>query len=228
MRRPVLPLLLAFGLFFACRAHTPVGRYWVDRAEKLKPLQGEDVVAIASMGAWLYVSTGRRVFLVRPDGSETTDVTARVKRNDEDQITNILVDSNRNELWIVFNSNTLLSSCYGENLEPGDCPRTFLDERIALMEKLRKNGPGSSVDALAFDGEQAIVSYFKGDIYLYSLRDHRQQLAYKPSSPGHWGISAALTNRTGIVVTRGDGLIVVDRKTAAAMRFPDRGANHIQ
>jgi hypothetical protein len=175
---------------------------------------------------WLYAATGARLFRVNLDGV-STDVTPKVKKSAADEITDILVDSDRKELWIVLNSNTLFASCYSDELEHRDCPRAFLDQRTALMEALQKNGPQSSVSALAFDAEQAIVGYFKDGIYQYSMRDRRQRLVYKPSSPGNWAVSAVLTSSTAFVATRGDGLIAVDRKTAAAVRFPDKDDNSI-
>jgi len=226
MKNGFFALLTVLGLCLACQSQGLGGRYWIDHAKQSELFHGQDVVAVASVDRWLYVSTGASLFQVNRDGI-SADVTARVKKSAADQITDVLVDSARKELWIVLNSNTLFASCYSDDLEPRDCPRAFLDQRTVLMEALQKDGPQSSVSALAFDGDQAIEGYFKGGIYLYSMLDRRLRLVYKPSSPGNWAVSAVLTNDTAFVATRGDGLIAVDRKTAAAVRFPDKDDNYI-
>jgi len=224
----VFALLTGLGLSIACWSQAPHGDYWVDRANQLELFRGREVTAIAFVDQRLYVSTGRKIFLVHADENSSIDLTERVKKRVADQITDILVDPVRNELWIVLNSNMLFASCYTVDLVPKDCPRAFLGQRTALIESLQESGPRSSVNALAVDAEQVIVAYFKDGIYLCSLQENWKKLVYKPSSPNNWGVSAVLTNNAGFVATRGDGLIVVDRKNATAVRFSDKDNNYIR
>jgi mRNA-degrading endonuclease RelE of RelBE toxin-antitoxin system len=225
MRKAILSFLVALCLL-RCGIAGPGKEYWVDRAQPLDLFEGRDVIALAAAGGKLYVSTGESIFIVALGKYTQTAVTQRINKQTEDRVTEILVDAGRKELWIVLNDNTHLASCYDYDLAAKSCLSSFLDERMALYEKLQRNGPNSSINALAFDAHQAIVGYFKGGIYLYSIDEGKYRLVYQPTSIDKWAVSCALTKDAAIVSTRGDGLIVVNRKTAVAARFLDKDGNY--
>jgi hypothetical protein len=227
MKIAAFGLVAALCLLPGCRSQAPGEKHWQDHAAQLNLFEGRELAAIAYGGGRLYVSTGANVFIVGPDMRASTDATARINKEPGDHVTGILVDSAAKDVWIVLNSNTYLASCYDYDIAPKRCSGAFLDERVRLAEALEKSGPQSSVNALDFDREQAIVGYFKDGVYLRSMKDGQQKLVYR-ESPNHWASSAVLTKSAGFVAVPGDGLVVVDRQTATAVRYADRDGASIR
>ncbi len=203
------------------RARAP-GPYWVDRVERVEAFNDDTVVAVASRGRNLYVSTGDRLLTAGLDGGAPADVTAKLDKRPEDKVTDLLVDAMRGDLWVVLNGNTDLARCYGEDLGVRQCPHAWIDQRSSLQEKLQQKIQQPSINAMAQDGVQAIVGLFRGGVYLYSFERGTLDLAYRPADPDAWPITVALTDRLGLAAVCGDGLVAVDRQTGRAERFPDR------
>lgn len=202
--------------------------YWSDVARQLDIFKGQRIAALASAANRLYVSTGRNVFIVNVDNYSIVEATKHIKKQPKDEVTEILVDAARKELWIALNQNTRLAACYDYDLDARQCSRSFLDERMEIYGRLQKAGIQSSIATLAFDAHEAIVGVFKGGIYMYSMKDWKPRLIYKPSSPYHWPVAATLSEGTAFVATRGDGLIIINRKTGAAARFPEERRDRIR
>jgi len=229
VRKAVLGALLAALCFLpGCGMGAAGGKSWTDQARPLDLLNQQRIAALASTRDRLYVSTGERVFIVALSGSSVTDATGRISKQPADEITEILVDAAREQLWIVLNQNAHLASCYSYDLAARQCPRSFLEQRMGLYERLRESGLPSSISALAFDDRQAVFGLFRGGIYLYAMKEGKSSLVYRPSSSDHWPVAAILTDVAAFVATRGDGLIVVDRKTGTAARFPDKPGQQVR
>ena len=138
--------LIILSLSLGCGVGALNGRYWIDRAKELNVLKGRDIAALASAGDKLYVSTGNSVFIVTLDGHLSADVTQKVTKQPEDEVTDILFDPARRELWVVLNHNTYLASCYEPDLSAKRCSSSFLDEWMGLHERLQANSPQSSIN----------------------------------------------------------------------------------
>lgn len=227
MKKVLLALFGVFSFFFCLCTASHKERYWMDYAERIDLFKEHYIIALAIADDNLYVSTGTNLFIVNLDGYSLTEVTQKIKKEPQDQITGILVDPIIKELCIVLNGNVHSSLCYSYDLNIKQSQSSFLIEIIQFYEKLQKNAPQPSINTLDFDSYQAIVGFFKGNVYLYSIKNKMYQLVYKPTSIYNWPVSAVLTKTTAFVATRGDGLIVVDRKTATATRFPDKASNYI-
>jgi len=200
-------------------------KVWVSHAVRVCSLNGKQVTALASGGKKVFLATGNTVFMVTLDSTcVATDMSAKVKKAVDDEVTDILVDDAHQELWIVLNGNTHAALCYSYNLDQKTCASAFLDHYLDMYTQIEGNPSSpseSSIAVLAYDNRQAILGYFKGDIYLYSFAEATFKHVYKPTSIYNWAMAAAMTKATAFVVTRGDGLIAVDRQTGVAKRFHD-------
>jgi len=191
-------------------------------------LTNQTITALALANGTLYVAAGENLFVAKPDGTELTNVTPKLHKQPADQVTSILVDAARQNLWIATNDNLHLAECYSFALEAEHCERTFIEDELKMYERLSRNAPQPSITAMAHDDHGAVVGFFKDGVYLYSLSDEKYKSAYKPNSIYNWPIAAILTPNLGFVATRGDGLLVIDRVTGAASRFPDKNGQYIR
>lgn len=183
------------------------------------------------------ISCQARITGVQPDPTTATafdwsihavtDMTRRITKGPDDEITE-MVDAEHRTLWIALNGNTHSASCYAYDLHVTACDSTFFEDLMRRYDDLGRNAPQPSISPPALDQRQAIVGFFKGGVYLYSIEGRQYRLVYTPSSAYNWAVGAVLTHKAGLVATRGDGLIVIDRVTGTARRFPDRPGNPIR
>lgn len=204
------------------------GCFWSDNARRLPVLTNETITALALADGTLYAATGEKLFMTNLDGASLTDVTAKLLKQPTDEVTAILVDRTRRNLWIATNDSLHLAQCYNFALQAQHCGGAFLEEELQMYERLRRNAPAPSIAAMAHDELGAVVGFFKDGVYLYSLRDYQYRLVYKPDNIYHWPVGALLTPTLGFVATRGDGLVVIDRTSACVSRFPDENGHYIR
>lgn len=230
MKKKLFIIYLILAFFFCTNMFATKEDYWMYYAEKLDILKEYEIKAIAIAENNLYVATGPGkngiatgidLYLVDLNGYSIKKVTQKIIKEDpRDEITEILTNPLNKEIWIRL---TNIARCYNYDLSIKQSPSNFLNDRLEVSEKMK-----DSIGAFDLDKDQAVVGFFKGNIYLYTINTKKYQMVYELTDKYNWALSAVLTKTTAYVATRGDGLIVIDRKTGTAEPFFDTEYEYIQ
>lgn len=217
--------LLAFSsIFLSISGAAAQEKHWSDYAKPIAELKGQIVKALAIAGDDLFVATastgaGSRLLVVDRTHYSIKDVTSKLEKGKGDDVTDIIVSDKR--LCIGLNGNNP-DWCYDSSFNSKEDSKPFLKKRALQDEQLIANAPTKgSLWTFNADDRQAIVGFFKGNIYLYSFDRKAYRLVYKPSDTYNWPAATDLGKTTAFASTIGDGLIVVDRKTGKTARFLD-------
>ncbi len=203
------------------------GNYWFDRAIKQEYFAGQFVTALGAVNRTLYIGANKSFFTLSLPGNKLIDQTAKIEKLPNDEITSILISQGKEEVWISTNGNTYSGKCYRYDLSPCQAQSSFLNNLLKEDENLPKPAC-CGIETFATEGEQVVEGYFKGNVYLCTQKTQRCKLVYKPTSYYNWAVASLMTGTTAYVATSGDGLIVIDRKTGSAARFPDKDQNYIR
>jgi len=162
-----------------------------------------------------------------------TDVTAKLVTSDVDVITGIEIDKSMNQLWIATNNNSLNSDCYTLDLSlvkrysnvnvisNSDPQRQYIVNRELALTQYNNMVGDSSIMAMDFDNEQAIVEIFKEGIYIFSYRDN------KKTTIGMMGNASVLLTKKRAFAGGSYELITVKRDTLSVKKFRTRREGRI-
>jgi len=223
MKLLLIPLLTAIVFSTALAEEN----HWADIARRLDVLNGEVITALATAGGTLYIGVGKSFFTLTLSDTKLVDQTAKIEKSAGDEITSIVVNQENNEVWVSFNNSNYSGKCYRYDLSRCQVQSSFLKDQLQQYNNLPQPSC-CAIEAFASEGGQVVEGYFKGNVYLCSKKTHKCSLAYKPTSIYSWPVAVLMTKTTAYAATRGDGLIVIDRKTSKATRFPDKNQDHIR
>src|SRR5262245_56547153 len=225
-----------------------IKRPWKDLVRAIPYFANHTITSLGVSGDVLFIgstvpkgnSYSVRVYVMDLKSKQIKDLTQKLMTGEYDEVTDIRFNENAGELWLTTNGNGGSADCYDTELnlkarysgtsvmghpvlEKKPCDWRFVDEynkkSIELPPTHEAHG---STNTLAFDKKGTVVGNFKGSVfYCPAGVELRCSEVYKPSDLYNWPISSVLTDSYAWVGTRGDGLILVDRRTQSVMRYPD-------
>lgn len=197
--------------------------YWKDCAVSLLGFEGKEINVVRSSAHGLYVATGHGLYLLDTTSGKISDQTIRIRKNEEDDVTDILFDDARQETWVATNGNTHSATCYKNLIVPDECKgSTFIKEWLAFVNLLQQSQPvPSSINAWAKDSSTAFVGFFKSNIYTYDIVSRKWALVYRTSSIYNSPTDVLVTKHLAVISTLGDGLLVFDRERGVVTRLKD-------
>jgi hypothetical protein len=204
---------------------------WEAMARRVPAFDDQVVTALGVADKELYVAQGRRVFVYFIASGSLQDVTSRIRAESSDEVTSILVDAARSELWIGTNGNTHASVCYDYALRPTCASKAYLDEWLRFADSLTGSPRPQPNSIWTFDRDEAraVVGFFKGNVYAYDVANQRYRLLYRPTSLYNWVTVSLVRGNCALVGTRGDGVIAVDLAKERVARYPDgSSANYVR
>ncbi|MBI3563334.1 MAG: hypothetical protein HY080_16645 [Gammaproteobacteria bacterium] len=231
LMRKVLVILLGLISFSYCVGSVPAGLdYWIDHLKSLPLFVDKPVTALGVAENHLYIAAGEDLFVMLLDGTALEKVTPKIRKTAGDQVTDIFVDATTRTLWLGLNGSLNSARGYSYAFAATQVTSKSLNKKIMLYEKLVKNAPQhSSISALDFDAQRAVVGFVKGNVYCYSFKKKNYRLIYKPTNPYSWPVSAVLAKDAVFVAVPGDGLIIFDEKSKRVTRLYDKSpVTHIQ
>ena len=222
---------------------------WENLASRIIYFDKNSITSLRIIGDNLYVASTVRdkdtyqvkMYILNVKDNSFVDCTKKLVTSDKSTITGIGFDNQKNQVWITTNGNGHIADCYSLNMDiikrysnatstsKDDTERAFLENppylNWELSEKMKKL-EGGSVMPLAYNELWIIIGYFKGNAYIYSFKDKKMTLAYRPSWVYNWPSCGALNKNKAFIGTRGYGLIIEDLNTMTAKRFVAKEHNN--
>ena len=91
-------------------------RTWESLAAKIEVFDEQTITALAAVHDRIYCAAKTKLFIFNPKNNSMADVTDKVGKRGEDEVTALLVDPVRKEIWIVTNNNIHSAQCYNYEL----------------------------------------------------------------------------------------------------------------
>lgn len=219
--------------------------YWKDYVTEVEFFSDKTVTAIAAVNDCLYVAAEihfqinnrndykTKFYIMNLKNNTITDVSSKVTDNPHWNINddNIKIDETTKTIYLiqVQGQNDFFGSFdYAINrTEKLAKFRKKAEEYIEDDEEIMSLMLKGSIPVILADHElnQYFLGVFRGNIYQLFRDKSTYRMIYKTSSEYNWPISGELTKDLVFFSTRGDGMVVVNRKNGKWKRYLDRDSS---